>query len=187
MNQPRTGLIVPRRIVIILCVILGLLHVILLGWTLQRQSASAQITDDRLVLEENLDQLQQINQDQLDELQEELDLIQAEVTTLETSFPDLGTPFAIYRRGMDLAQSSQMELLEISLINSETLETVSGLVLKNQYTIDTQGSLENCLVFIDILEKAGMDTINLEFASIIPAENRCSLEISTLGYSSGSN
>lgn len=184
MNQPRTSLTSPRRIVIVLCVILGLLHVILLGWTLQRQSASTQLSDDRLVLEDNLDQLQQINQDQLDELQEELDMIQAEVATLETSFPDLGIPFAIYRRGMDLAQSSQMELLEISLINSETLETVSGLVVKNQYKIETQGSLENCLVFIDNLEKAGLDTISLEFASLIPAESRCSLEISTLGFTS---
>jgi len=187
MNQPKPRFVTPRRIVIAICVILGLIHVILLGWTLQRRSASAQLAEARLVLEDNLDQLQQINQDQLDDLQAELEGIQAEITALEASFPELGAPFAIYRRGLDLAQGSQLALLEISLIASETLETASGLFVKKEYNIETQGSLENCLVFMDSLEKAGLDTVILKSVGIIPAESQCSLEISTLGYPSETN
>ena len=181
MNQPKSRLLTPRRIVIIISVILGLVHVILFGWTLQRRSASAQLHENRLALEDNLDQLQQINQDQLDALQAELEGIQAEITALEASFPELGAPFAIYRRGLDLAQGSQLALLEISLVGSDTLETASGMIVKKEYNIETQGSLENCLEFLDSLEQAGLDTVILEFASIIPAESQCSLEITTLG------
>ena len=184
MNQPKPRFMTPRRIVIAICVILGLIHVILLGWTLQRRSASAQLAEARLVLEDNLDQLQQINQDQLDTMQAELESVQAEVTALEVSFPELGAPFAIYRRGLELAQESQLALLKISLVGSETLETVSGLILKKEYNIETQGSLENCLDFFDSLEQAGLDTVILDSASIIPAESQCSLEITTLGYPS---
>ena len=185
MNQPKSSRVTPRRIVIVLCVILGLLHVILLGWTIQRRSASTQLEDDKLVLEENLDQLQQINQDQLDTLQAELDEVLEELTELEASFPELGTPFAIYRRGLDLTQESQVELQQISLVGSESLDTVSGLVLIKQYRIETLGTLENCLAFMNNLEQAGADTIILEFANIVSAERQCSLEISTLGYPSG--
>lgn len=187
MNQPKSRFITPRRIVIFICVILGLIHVTLLGWTLQRRSASTQLAEDRLVLEDNLGQLQQINQDQLDDLQGELENVQAEITALEASFPELGAPFAIYRRGLDLAQQSQLALLEISLVGSETLETASGLIVKKEYNIETQGSLENCLDLIDSLEKEGLDSVILEFASIIPAESQCSLKISTLGYPSETN
>ncbi|HDD56322.1 MAG TPA: hypothetical protein ENG59_08780 [Chloroflexi bacterium] len=182
MNHPKSRFLSARRIVIIISVILGLVHVILFGWTLQRRSASAELNESKLVLEENLDQLQRINQDQLDALRGELEDIQAEITALEASFPELGAPFAIYRRVLDLTQDSQLALLEISLVSSETLETASGLILKKDYRIETQGSLENCLDFLDNLEQAGLDTVSLKFASIIPAESLCSLEISTLGY-----
>lgn len=184
MNQPKSRFLTLRRIVIFICVVLGLVQVILLGWTLQRRSASTQLAEDRQVLEDNLDQLQQINQDQLDALQAELESVQAEVSTLEASFPELGAPYAIYQHGLDLAQGSQVGLLEISLVGSDRLETVSGLIVKKDYSIETQGSLENCLDFLDSLEEAGIDTVILESASFIPAEFQCSLEITTLGYPS---
>jgi hypothetical protein len=170
--------------VITICVLLGVAHVILLGWTLQRQSASAQVSDDRLILEENLGQLQQINQSQLDDLQAELDTILAEIDLLEASFPELGSSFAIYQQGYDLAEDSQLELEEISLVGSDILDTISGQLVKKDYTIQTRGSLENCLAFINMLEQAGLDTISIDQVYIIPGENACFLEISTLGYPS---
>ncbi len=185
MNQAKPRLLNPRRVVIFLSVLLGLMHVILLGWTIQRRSAAAQLDNDKLALQENLGQLQQINQDQLDALQAELDALQLEVAELENSLPLLGPPFAIYRRGLALAQQSQVELLEISLIASEPLDTVSGLIIRQEYNIETEGSLENCLEFINNLEQAGQDTVILELASIDPGDNRCSLDINTIGIPSG--
>ena len=182
MNQPKTGLITLRRIIIILCVLLGLAHVILLGFALQRQSAAAQLIEDSQTLEDNLGQLQQINQSQLDDLQAELDLILDEIAILEASFPELGSSFAIYQQGYNIAQESQIELLEITLIGMDILDTISGQLVKKDYSIETRGSLENCLDFIDTLEQAGLDTISLNLVDITPGDNRCSLEISTLGY-----
>jgi len=187
MNQPKSRPITLRRMVIFLCVLLGLLHVILLGWAVQRRTASKQITGDRVVLEDNLDQLQQINQEQLDELQAELEEVQGEISALEAAFPDLGASFAIYQQGYALALDSQLDLQEISLASAEILDTVSGQLLKKQYNLEVSGSLENCLDYIDKLEQAGLDTINLDFISIYPAENRCSLEVSTLGYPTGTD
>jgi hypothetical protein len=40
----------------------------------------------------------------------------------------------------------------------------------------------NCLSFLDSLERAGQDTIILEFADFKPGNEECSLEISTLGF-----
>lgn len=182
MKQTKPRIMTLRRIVILLCVILGLVHVILLGWTIQRNQATRLLEKDRLVLQENLDQLQEINQDQLDDLQEELASIQAEVSSLEASFPELGAPFAIFRRGLSLAENNQVELLEIYLINSESVDTMSGTIQKNQYIIETSGSLVNCLSFLDSLEREGQDTIILEYADFNPDNTQCSLEISTLGY-----
>lgn len=184
MNRSKSGLINVRRTIITICVLLGLAHVILLGFALQRRNASAQLIEDKQALEENLGQLQQINQSQLDNLQAELNIILDEIAILEASFPELGSSFAIYQRGYDIALGSQVEVEEISLAGSQILDTVTGQLLKKDYIIETRGSLENCLTFIDTLEEAGMDTISLNLADIIPEENRCTLEISTLGYPS---
>lgn len=185
MNKKQTRLLTPRRIVILLCVILGLAHLILMGWTIQRRIAGEVLLDNKAVLEENLDQFQRINQEQINALQVELDTIQAEVAELRASFPEVGAAFDLYRRGNDMATARQVELLEITLISSESLDTVSGPVLRKQYNIEASGSLENCLAFMDTLEQVGLDTVFMEFASISPAESQCSLEISTLGYPTG--
>lgn len=179
MNQKQTPWITLRRIVILLCVILGLVHVILLGWAVQRRTAAEVLLDDKLVLEENLGQLQQISQEQIEALQANLDELQAEVSALEASFPTLGTPFDLFRHGYDLAEANQVELIEISLINSGSLEIVSGMIIRKQFNIDGLGSLEDCLDFMDALES---DNVYLESASINPEEYQCSLEISTLGF-----
>ena len=184
MKESNPRILTLRRLVIFLCVILGLVHIILLGWMVQRNQAARQLTDDRLILQENLDQLQEINQDQLDELQAELSTIQADVSSLEASFPEMGAPFAIFRRGLDLTENNQVELLEISLVTTESVDTVSGLIQRNEYTIETSGSLQNCLGFLASLEQAGQDTIILEFANFDPETDLCSFEISTLGFPS---
>ena len=184
MKQPKSNRISLRRIAIIFSVILGLAHVILLGWTLQRQNAASQLAGDEAVLAENLDQLQLINQAELDSLQAELEVIQTEITDLENSFPVLGAPFAIYQQGYNLALQNQLDLLELSLITTDQLETFAGLVVKEQYNIELTGSLGSCLAYLEDLEHAGADTIILDYANFLPADNRCSLEISTLGHPS---
>ena len=134
------------------------------------------------MLDQNYTELKQINEERLSALQSELELMQAEVADLQSSFPEPGAPFAIYHRGMDLSQSSGVDLESISHLGNDLQETVSGNIQTNNYSIELTGLLDSCLTFIEKLERAGMDTLTMEFVSIWPEEELCSLEIKTVGF-----
>jgi hypothetical protein len=160
-----------------------MLHLILLGGAFLRRSAAKTLQENRLTIEENNQWIKEKNEEQYRELKAELDLIQAEVNDLQASFPNLGAPFAIFPKGMDLAQNSQVELQSISSNGVEIQETTSGTVQTERYSIELNGSLSACLTFIRQLEQAGMETVALEYLAIYPEEELCSLEIMTVGYS----
>ncbi len=159
-----------------------MLHIILLGGTYQRSAAAEKIQSDITSLDQNYAALKQINEEQLNALQSELDLIQAEVADLQSSFPELGAPFAIYHRGMDLSQLSGVNLNSISHLGSNLQETAAENIQTDNYSIELVGSLESCLTFVQKLEIAGMETVTMEYVSIWPEEELCSLEIKTVGY-----
>ena len=162
--------------------ILAMLHIILLGGTYQRRAAAEKIQSNSAVLNQNYAELKQISEEQLSALQSELELIQAEVDDLQSSFPELGAPFAIYHRGMELSQSSGVYLDSISHLGSDLQETVAGNIQTDNYSIELTGLLESCLTFVQKLERAGMDTLTMEYVGIWPEEELCSLEIKTVGY-----
>ena len=162
--------------------ILAMLHIILLGGTYQRRAAAEKIQSDSAVLNQNYAELKQISEEQLSALQSDLELVQAEVTDLQSSFPEPGAPFAIYPRGMDLSQISGVNLNSISHLGSNLQETVAGNIQTDNYSIELTGLLESCLTFVQKLERAGMDTLTMEYVSIWPEEELCSLEIKTVGY-----
>jgi hypothetical protein len=169
------------RIGIIASVIAAMLNVILLGTAFQRKSASEQIEADSQVLEENYTELVKVNLDQLDDLQNELNLINAEVSELEASFPELGSSFALYQRAVGLSTKSNLDLRSISRLGSELQETTSGTILFDDYSIELRGTLVDCFKFIEEIETAGMDTVVMQYASFWPEESLCSLEIKTIG------
>ena len=107
------------RVGLILSLIAGVVNLIFLGSAFLRRNATNQLEADQLALQENFTQLETVNQEQLDALQADLDLIQAEVLELESSFPELGAPFNLFNRGLELAQASQLDLLSISSVNTE--------------------------------------------------------------------
>ena len=182
MNNKSKRIFSPMRAAILGSVILAMLHIILLGGTYQRRAAAEKIRSDSGELDQNYAALKQINEEQVSSLQSELELIQAEVAELQSSFPELGTPFAIYHRGMDLSQSSGVGLDSISHLGSDIKETASGNIQTDKYNIELTGLLESCLTFIQKLESAGMDTLTMEYVSIWPEEELCSLEIKTVGF-----
>jgi hypothetical protein len=182
MNQKKSRLLTPRRIAITLSVLLGVVHVILLGWTLQRRSAIAELTTDKIAVEENLSLLEEINRDELDALQDELTLIEGEIIQLEDSFPELGSAFPIYRRGLDIAQSSEVELLSIGLLSTNIQETTSGSVLTKEYSLAARGTTAQCLAFIQALEDAGAGSLAVDGVTITPEDAQCSLDLSTFGF-----
>ena len=175
-----------QRLVIALCLILGAFHIITLGFTFQRRTATRQLDADRLVLEENLNQLRDINQEELDQAQAELDSLRAENALLEESFPELGAPFALYRRIKDLADQNTVNLASVNLLGSEIIDTVSGPVIRKQYSIEAYGTLDTCLGLIQTIENAGLDTVTMQTMDIQPEENLCSLVVNTLGYTQNS-
>jgi hypothetical protein len=173
---------ITQRVIIACCLILGVLHIILLGFTYQRRNASSRLDADRSVLEENLNQLREINQEELDAAQSELDSLKAENAILEESFPVLGAPFAIYHRIKDLADQNEIGLEGVNLLGTENIDTVSGQVLRKQYSIEASGSISACLNLIQSIEEAGLDTVTMESINLQPEDNICSFIVNTLGY-----
>lgn len=170
------------RVGLILSLITAVVNLIFLGSVNLRQKATKQLETDRLALEENFSELEKINRDQLDALQEDLISIQVEVLELEASFPELGAPYDVFTRGLDLAKASQLNLLSISSANSELQETASGVLIFEEYDIELIGTLINCLTFIEKIEAAGLDSVVMQYAGILPVEGICSLEVKTMGY-----
>lgn len=171
------------RIAIAASVIFGLINIILLGATYQQRSASQELVAQRSALEENIDSLKKINQDELDELQAELDLIRSEVADLEDSFPELGAPFAIYRRARDIALESRVNLQSLASQSTDYHETNAGLVVEKQYSIDLVGAMEDCITFIGLLEEAGRDTLTMKSVYLVPQDSTCSIDVSLIGFS----
>jgi len=172
----------PLRFAILGSVILGLLHIILLGGIYQWNNAVQKFQSEQDALTQNLNTLQNINDEQISALRFELSLIQSEVDELQKSFPDIGAAFAIFHRGLDLSESSGITLDSIIHQGSELQEMVSGNFQADFYSIELTGNLETCLAFIEKLEKAGLDTVTMELANIWPEEKICSLEIKTVSY-----
>jgi hypothetical protein len=172
------------RVGLILSLITAVVNLIFLGSVSLRQKATKQREIDRLTLEENLSELEKVNRDQLDALQTDLDSIQAEVVELEASFPEIGAPFDVFNRGYELAEASQLDLISISSTNSELQETVSGVLIFEEYDIELIGTLVNCLTYLEKIEAAGLDSVVMQSAGILPEDGICSLEVMTMGYPS---
>ncbi len=169
---------------IIFSLIAAVLNLIFLGGASLRRNATKQLNLDRSALEENFAVLEEVNQEQLDALQADLENIQTEVVELEASFPELGAPFDVFRRGLELAQISQIELINISLINSDQQETTSGVLVFEEFDLELNGDLVNCLTFIEKTETAGLDSVVMQYAGFFPEDGSCYLEIKTMGYPS---
>ena len=170
------------RVGLILSLLAAVVNLIFLGSALLRRNAGNQLEADQIALQENFTQLETVNKEQLDALQADLELIQAEVIELESSFPELGAPFNLFNRGLELAQVSQLELLSISSVNTEIKETGSGLLILEEYDLELVGDLDSCLAFIERVEADGLDSVVMQYAGIIPVDGTCSLGIKTMGY-----
>jgi len=171
------------RIAIAASVLFGVINIILVGAAYQRRSASLELVAEKNALEENINSLKKINQAELDELQVELDMIRVEVADLEASFPELGAPFAIYRRARDLALESQVNLQSLASQSTDYHETYSGLVVEKQYSIDLMGAMEDCITFVGLLEEAGRDTLTMKSVYLVPQDSICSIDVSLIGFS----
>lgn len=184
MNDQRTSSPAVHRIVIALSLILGLAQVILLGWTVQRRLAIQKLLSSQAILEMNISQLEEINQEELDSLQSDLDALEDEIRGLEASVPDLGAPFALYQRGLEIAQASSVDLLRVELLSVNIRETASGMVEVKYYSIEGAGSAGQCLDFVQALEAAGGKTLAMDEVSILPADRKCLIDLSTVGFAS---
>ena len=182
MNEKKRPKISLYRVVVIGCVILVTLHLILLGTSFQRRAAANKLQTNQAVLEQNINALIQINENQSSDLESELESTQAELAGLQSSFPEYGAPFAIYKRGMDLAHSSNVELLGIARLGFELQETTSGSIQMENFLLDVKGNLGACLTYIQQLEQAGLDTVLMENVSIQPEQEQCTLEVRTVGF-----
>jgi hypothetical protein len=178
-KRPLSGL----RVGIIASVIVAMLHIILIGGTLQQRWAIRKLDSDQQILEENLALLEEIDQEQLEQLQLELDQVNAEISDLQASFPELGAPFDLYHRITSITEASGVNLQAISRLNAESKDTPTGVIISEEYSIELGGELTSCIHFIEELEKAGQDTIRVLQTNIWTLEGLCRLDIQTNGIS----
>ena len=169
------------RIGIITSLVLAVIHLILIGAAYQRQTAAAQLDQDRLTLEENLQALEAVNQDQIDELEAELEEIKTEIIELEAGFPELGAPFALFNQAEILTEKSQVDLRSVTRIRKEFEDAVAGSYHGIEYSLEVEGSLQDCINFIEQLETVGLDSIHIQYASLWPEDQLCVFEVRTLG------
>jgi hypothetical protein len=180
MNQ-RQKKISGMRVGIIASLILATLHIILIGGTFIRRSTIQTLEADRVALEENFNQLEEVNQEQLNALKAELAEIEDEISELQASFPELGSPFALFQRALEFSETNQVELSSISRDDPELQDTSNGFVIIEEYDLELEGSLKNCIGFIEEIEKAGLDTVIMQSANFQPEDELCFLDIRTLG------
>ena len=73
-------------------------------------------------------------------LQADLDRIQAEVLELESSFPELGAPFNVFNRGLDLAEASQLELFSIVISKYRSKGNNFWRLILEEYDLELVGT-----------------------------------------------
>ncbi len=152
----------PGRAALALAALLGLVNTLLIATALLNRSTASELAVEVIALSESLAQLRQVEREGLQGLEGGALSAEAELAALEQSFPELGEPFDIYRRGFALAKANQVEIREMATGSSRFEETPVGLLKITTYQIDGVGQHRNCIRLMGALERTGLETLALD-------------------------
>lgn len=175
-----------NRIALIGSVLAAALHIVLLGQVFRTEQSIAVMRDQVDTLLTNIAGLRQIEDGQLEGLKEELAEARDEVKTLEAAFPVPGAPFALYDRAFAMAAQNNILIISISRLDRELLDSAFGMVDSSHFSVNAEATLEDCMEFIDRLEKAGINTLAVDNIVIEPENLICDFDVQTLGTREGS-
>jgi hypothetical protein len=167
----------PGRLALGLSFLLALANLGLLGAALVTRRSAASLAIEVTALQDSLRQLRQVEQEGLQGL--ELQALEAEshLAELEASFPTLGEPFDLYRRGFALAADSGVELRAIETGGTTVLETPVGLLSTTTYQVTASAEFPACLDWLGRLERAGLQTLAVETLNLGPGDRTCDFQV----------
>ncbi len=156
-------------------------NLLLLGGRFQKERLKRVLEEQVAALEFNVELLQEAESAGMQELQEELQAARSTLISLEESFPDMETPFDLYRRGYSLANTSDVDLTSIHRLGSEIQSTILGSLEVVNYSVLSTADLESCLAYLSRIEDEGSETLALNNITIEPDLEGCSFEVRIAG------
>jgi hypothetical protein len=167
----------PARFALGLSLVLGLVNAAVLGVALVSRQSAAKLAVEVTGLQDSLNQLQQVERDGLQGLEAQAEQSEARLAGLVASFPALGEPFDLYRRGFALALESGVEIRGIETGDSTVQETPVGLLSTTTYRVSAAGDFPACIDLLGRLERAGLQTLALVELFIGPGDRACDFQV----------
>jgi hypothetical protein len=167
----------PARFALGLSLLLGLVNSAVLGIALVSRQSAAKLAIEVSGLQYSLDQLQQVEREGLQGLEQQAEQAETRLAELVASFPALGEPFDLYRRGFALAIESGVEIRGIETGDSTVQETPVGLLSTTTYRVSAAGEFPACIDLLGRLEQAGLQTLALEGLFIGPGDRACDFQV----------
>jgi len=167
----------PARFALGLSLVLGLVNAAVLAVALVSRQSAAKLAVEVTGLQDSLDQLQQVEREGLQGLEQRAEQSEARLAELVASFPALGEPFDLYRRGFALALESGVEIRGIETGDSTVQETPVGLLSTTTYTVSAAGDFPACIDLLGRLERAGLQTLALVELFIGPGDRACDFQV----------
>lgn len=167
----------PGRAALAPAALLALVNTLLIATAFLNRSTAGELAIEFIDLTESLAQLRQVEREGLQGLEEGALSAEAELAALERSFPELGEPFDIYRRGFALAEANQVEIRLMETGGSRFEETPVGLLEITTYQVDGVGQHRNCIRLMGALERTGMETLALEGITLSLEKEACNFQV----------
>ncbi len=167
----------PARFALGLSLLLGLVNSAVLGIALVSRQSAAKLAIEVSGLQDSLNQLQHVEREGLQGLEQQAQQAESRLAGLVASFPALGEPFDLYRRGFALAIESGVEIRGIETGDSTVQETPVGLLSTTAYRVSAAGELPACIDLLGRLEQAGLQTLALEGLFIGPGDQACDFQV----------
>lgn len=173
--------ITPQRIVLYTILIFASLLGLMTGIIIQRRTTSEILLEDQKTLLENLATRENIEQEQLTVLEEELTSLQDQISDYQDRLELLETSYPVFSQVKVLSTIHDVEIIAVLREGTNTQETPDKTLEIQNYNLEFEGSLQNCLNFLSGLEEDSRSLITLNQATFIPAENSCNFQLQTAG------
>jgi hypothetical protein len=171
----------PTWILLGLAMVFAGVNILFLGGRFQKEQLKQTLTGQVEELQASIEELEQADMEGLQALEDELSDAQSYLSSIEAIFPDIESPFDLYRRGYSLASSSNVDVTSIHRMSAETQPAILGTLELVNYAVVTAADLESCLQYLGDLESEGAETLALNNIRIEPALDVCNFEVRIAG------
>ncbi|HLC01631.1 MAG TPA: hypothetical protein VJK02_01210 [Anaerolineales bacterium] len=174
----------PSAVALAFAAVLASVNAYALARAYQFAQVGRELAAQTAPLKDNLAELQRAKDEGFATLRQNIAAAEAELNSLRGSFPRVGEPFDLYRRGLTVAQSNQIEIVSIERGSTIVDDTTMGRLTTTRYALQAHGSLQRCMAFISQLEGEGLKTIAVDDIQIDPAKQGCAFNVMIAGRTS---